>query len=134
MTDSKKWLKAIKDWYNNITTSVFQETDTTLRVTLMQGKTIIGVAYIVQFPGCCGIGVLTAVRIFEGFMDIGYGQMLTSKCIETAIQNNYTILQATTNQNSPAMDHILLKNGFTVISEFVNKKTENNITQYQLSL
>lgn len=121
-------------WYNDVKITINQEDSITSKILLKKRGETIGECYLKQFPGCCGIGILTRVNIWRPFTGIGYGQLLTETAITEAKKQHYTILQATTNHSSPDMEHILLKKGFVIVNEFVNTKTDNLIKQYQLCL
>ena len=113
------------------TTDVHTSTD----IRMSRDVDLIGSCSVDDYPGCCGIGVLTGVKIFQGNLNKGYGTLLVEKAIEVAKEKEFSLLVATTNQHTPNMQHILKKKGFVELDiTFKNKKTNNTIYQYQLVL
>lgn len=97
-------------------------------------KAMIGYCHINMFPACCGIAILNNVYISQNYRDLGFARALVVKAIKVAKDADYTILKATVNDKTPEMHHILETEGFVKIYEFVNKKTNNVVTEYQLTL
>ena len=109
--------------------------DNSIDITMSKGNDLIGACSLDDFPGCCGITILTGVRIFQDNRDKGYGTRLVQKAIKIAKEREFSLLVATTNQYTPNMQHILKKHGFEELDmTFKNKKTNNTIYQFQLVL
>lgn len=126
-------LKKFEKWYLGLSFES-SEKDNAIQISIRQNNCMVGGAYIKQYPGCCGIAILTGVNIYNAFRNLGFGSLLVDYAIEEAKKYDYTILEATTNHESPSMEHLLLKKGFVIVNEFKNKKTNNHIKQYRLVL
>lgn len=90
----------------------------------------IGQFVISRYPNCCGISVLNNVIVNWKLQDKGYGNLIVQLALELCDTSQF---QATTNGQSPKMDHLLKKHGFKVMNKFINHKTGNKISIYYLN-
>jgi len=90
----------------------------------------VGQFIISRYPNCCGISVLNHVIVNWQLQDKGYGNVIMQLALQLCDTSQ---LQATTNGQSPKMDHLLTKYGFKVMNKFVNHKTGNTISLYYLN-
>lgn len=91
---------------------------------------VIGWCWASQYDGCCGICILYGLKILKEYENKGYGQKLFAYVLRFLQDHNYTVIKLTTNHLTPNMHHIAKKFGFQKSLEFVNKKTDNTVTEY----
>ena len=87
-----------------------------------------------MLDGCCGVVVSHHVQVYPSFQGKGLGQLLLQIRQEAILQAGYTMMIATSIADNKRENHILQKNGFKPMHQFVNARTNNTVTMWQKNL
>ena len=80
-----------------------------------------------QLPGCCGVVVSHNSYIARDLRGYGLGDYFHKERLKSAKAQGYSCIMATTVSTNLAEIHILEKNGWKKVHEFVNKRTNNTV-------
>jgi hypothetical protein len=86
-----------------------------------------------EMPGCCGIAISTGAYTQEAFRQRGIGTALNKFRMALAKAQGYTVLLCTAIDDG-ITEKILAKNGWHKGLSFKNRRTNNPITLYSVSL
>lgn len=86
-----------------------------------------------EMPGCCGIAISTGAFTQEAFRQRGIGTALNKFRMALAKAQGYTMLVCTAIDDG-ITEKILAKNGWQKNLSFKNRRTNNPITLYSVSL
>jgi len=87
-----------------------------------------------MLDGCCGVVVSHHVQVWPSFRGKGLGQLLLQIRQQAILAMGYTMMIATSIARNERENHILQKNGFKPMHQFVNNRTQNTVTMWQKNL
>ena len=87
-----------------------------------------------MLDGCCGVVVSYYVLVSERYRAKGLGQLLLDIRQRAILEAGYTVMMATSINNNFIENHILFKNGFKPMNDFVNYRTVNKVVMWQKNL
>jgi len=82
---------------------------------------------LIAMPGCCGIVISTNCWVLHKLRGCCIGQFLHKLRIEIAKHWGYSILMCTDVSTNKIQNHILAKNNWKQLQNFINKRTENSV-------
>ena len=85
---------------------------------------------LVQMEGCNGIVISKNVAIYEGYKGKGYGSILCDLREQISAYMGYSAIMCTCVLGNLPQQKILAKNNWVIVSEFLNKKTNNLVRLY----
>lgn len=102
-------------------------------------NTVIASWELVQMKNCCGACVSTAAEVREKFRGLGIGSLLNQMRVKMAKSDNYGVLFCTAVISSKCkaektQQHILERNGWTLVHSFVNPRSKNKVGMYVKNL
>jgi GNAT superfamily N-acetyltransferase len=86
---------------------------------------------LTQMEGCNGICILSKMLVFDDYKGKGYGYRLSIFKELLAKEMQYSLLMCTVIKGNIAQEKIMAKNKWELSNQFLNLKTNNNISIYQ---
>jgi hypothetical protein len=125
----EKLIEYVK-YNNNVTYSLVLKTNTFV------GKvknTVVAHFRLIEMPGCCGVVISTGAWTSDEFRKRGIGTALNRFRMAIAKATGYATMMCTAIDDG-ITEKILAKNGWTRVSRFVNRRTNNPISIFTVPL
>ena len=87
-----------------------------------------------MLDGCCGVVVSHHVKVAQRYCAKGLGQLLLDIRQRAILRAGYTVMMATSINDNFVENHLLEKNGFKPMNDFVNNRTTNKVIMWQKNL
>lgn len=112
----------IPDWMTNATFRIYHKNDEVTRFSLK------------DFPFCCGYLVSGFVVVHPNYRHYGIGSMMNKLRCRIAAATGHISLICTVVKGNKAQEKVLMKNGWSIITEGISPKTGNYIQMYAVNL
>lgn len=114
--------EGLQEWLTNATFRIYHKNDEVTRFSLK------------DFPFCCGYLVSGFVVVHPNYRHYGIGSMMNKLRCRIAAATGHISLICTVVKGNKAQEKVLMKNGWSIITEGISPKTGNYIQMYAVNL